>query len=161
MTRRSIGWLAGILLLCACAAQAMDVRIVTRPDEGVRLDLYVRAHDLRIVLANDTNQPVTVSRRFLLDAATGVGDISLDVVDAAGRHREFSAKINGGLPEKGDFVTLSPGQLVGSDVVLDDVRAYYQLKRGTYTVRATCKLQGAEGEAPHAVTSDPVRLSIP
>jgi hypothetical protein len=101
------------------------VRETTPPSEPSQEGIHCR-----VVLLNRGGCPVWVNRRLAVNhpfSPLHLREVDFLIRDAFGRVAEFVAKVRIGLPQREDFIELSPGEVVGRSI---DVSSYYDLEAG-------------------------------
>lgn len=88
---------------------------------------------LRLALVNRGAAPVAVNGRLGLSAPRRGGDVWLEIRDRAGTLVPLAARINIGRPAAKDLRALAPDGAASRELALG---TYFELKPGTYTIRA-------------------------
>lgn len=90
-----------------------------------------------MVLTNETQEPITVNKRFAVNEEAGVeagfGEVFFIIKDSANNPLPFLPLVKVWHPEEEDFTTLQPGELTAWII---ELAWPYDLSPGEYTVQA-------------------------
>ena len=116
------------LLLFACASLA---------DGDLVLNLTAADSRLRVILVNRTDQPILINKRFSIASQFDLGEMYFQINNCeSGKAFPFASKVRIGAPDREDFMVLSPADLVGREVDLEQLAEDHLMDNGKYCVKA-------------------------
>lgn len=113
---------------------------VANKSEDVRLRLYELDGKISIIVENESDGEVKISRNFSFSPLVGVLTLS---VERGGKRYPLLAQTEPVLPKKEDYISLRPGEIIGSIFDTGLIRDFYQAGGG-------CIMLGARYHDPQA-----------
>ncbi len=154
--RTRLGWLQRAAIIIFCMAISTDVALA----DGIRVELSNAKDVIRILIVNSSNRVINVNTRLANGLDIGWWEVYFEVYDVKGHEMDFTAKAIIGPPEKSDWRDLRPGEIIGREIPLDRLEFSYDLKAGSYDVRAVYMIKNEAGEILQSYRSNFIKIAI-